>query len=253
MTTLFISDLHLQEERPAIGRAFLQLLENCGEDIEALYILGDFFEYWVGDDGITPFQGRIADALKQFSKNVAPVYFMHGNRDLLIGKEFAKKAGCTILPDPTVVDLYGEPTLLMHGDSLCTLDIAYQRFRRVTRNPIMRWLILHLPLSYRTSSIQKLRTNSQQQGPTKSREIMDVTPAEVERIMAKNRCKRLIHGHTHRPARHPMNIQGEAAERIVLGDWEQQGWLIRATPDSLELESFEIEETQPDASEKAAS
>ncbi|WP_426417497.1 UDP-2,3-diacylglucosamine diphosphatase [Aestuariirhabdus sp. LZHN29] len=240
MTTLFISDLHLQEDCPAISRAFFHLLENPGSDIEALYILGDFFEYWVGDDGTTTYQKKVIEALKRFSEKVAPVYFMHGNRDLLIGQKFAKEAGCSILPDPCVIDLYGTPTLLMHGDSLCTFDIAYQRFRRITRNPIVRWLVLHLPLSYRTSSIQKLRSRSQQQGPTKSREIMDVTQTEVERVMAQHNCQRLIHGHTHRPARHPLAINGASAERIVLGDWNQNGWLARATPQSLELESFPI-------------
>ncbi|RRJ84910.1 UDP-2,3-diacylglucosamine diphosphatase [Aestuariirhabdus litorea] len=240
MTTLFISDLHLQEECPAISRAFFDLLDSPGEGIEALYILGDFFEYWVGDDGMTPFQKEVAEAVKRFSEQVAPVYFMHGNRDLLIGKRFAREAGCTLLPDPCVINLYGQPTLLMHGDSLCTLDLAYQRFRRVTRNPVARWLILHLPLSYRIESIRKLRNRSREQGPTKSREIMDVTPAEVERVMTLFGCRLLIHGHTHRPARHPLRVRGEKAERIVLGDWGNHGWLLRASEQSLELEKFPI-------------
>ncbi len=240
MTTLFISDLHLQEERPEIARALLNLLADPGKNVEALYILGDFFEYWVGDDGITPFQDKIAHAVKKFSETFAPVYFMHGNRDLLIGNQFAHQAGCTILKDPCIIDLYGEPTLLMHGDSLCTLDVAYQRFRRATRNPIIRWLLLKLPLSYRISSIRKLRSNSAKQGPMKSRDIMDVTSDEVIKTMEKHNCQRLIHGHTHRPDRHTITVNGKPAERIVLGDWEKQGWILRSDDKSLELKSFPI-------------
>lgn len=227
MTVLLISDLHLEEERPDITRAFLHFLATRAADAEALYILGDFFEAWIGDDAMTPFQHDIARALRRLSDGGTRVFLMHGNRDFLIGQRFCREAGCTLLPDPSVVDLAGERVLLMHGDSLCTRDLAYMRLRRWLRNPLTLWLLRHLPLKTRHALARRLRKESQMQTRQKAAEIVDVTPEEIPRALRQYRARRLVHGHTHRPAEHTLVVEGEPATRIVLGDWDRQGWALQ--------------------------
>ncbi|MBM2598726.1 UDP-2,3-diacylglucosamine diphosphatase, partial [Pseudomonas sp. BDPW] len=179
MSVLFISDLHLEAERPDITRAFLSFLDERARRAEALYILGDFFEAWIGDDGMDAFQRSIAQSLRQVADGGTRIYLMHGNRDFLIGKAFCREAGCTLLPDPSVIDLYGEPVLLMHGDSLCTRDEAYMRLRRWLRNPLTLWVLRHLPLATRHKLARKLRKESRAQTRMKAVDIIDVTPEEV--------------------------------------------------------------------------
>ncbi len=224
---LLISDLHLQEERPDITRAFLDLLDGRARHAEALYILGDFFEAWIGDDAMTPFQTTICQALRALSDSGTQVYLMHGNRDFLIGEAFCQAAGCTLLSDPSVVQLGGEPVLLMHGDSLCTLDLAYMKMRRYLRNPVSLWILRHLPLSTRQKLARKLRSESKAQTRMKANDIVDVTPEEVPRVMAQYGVRTLVHGHTHRPAIHKLVVDEQPARRIVLGDWDRQGWAIQ--------------------------
>lgn len=226
MSVLFISDLHLEAERPDITRAFLSFLDERARRAEALYILGDFFEAWIGDDGMDAFQRSIAQSLRQVADGGTRIYLMHGNRDFLIGKAFCREAGCTLLPDPSVIDLYGEPVLLMHGDSLCTRDEAYMRLRRWLRNPLTLWVLRHLPLATRHKLARKLRKESRAQTRMKAVDIIDVTPEEVPRVMRRHGVRTLIHGHTHRPAEHPLDIDGQPARRIVLGDWDHQGWAL---------------------------
>ena len=224
---LLISDLHLEQERPDITRAFLHFLASRARQADALYILGDFFEVWIGDDAISPFQREIAQALRELSESGTRVYLMHGNRDFLLGKHFCREAGATLLPDPCLVEMGGERVLLMHGDSLCTLDVGYMKLRRWLRNPVSLFILRNLPLSTRHKLARKLRSESRAQTRMKASEIVDVTPEEVLRVMAEHGVRTLIHGHTHRPATHALQINGQAARRIVLGDWDKQGWALQ--------------------------
>ncbi len=231
MTIRFISDLHLEESRPDITDAFLAFLKDKAMGIEALYILGDFFEAWIGDDEQTLLQNRVADALREVSDSGTALYLMHGNRDFLIGEDFGNRCGAELLPDPTVVDLHGTPTLLMHGDSLCTADVEYQKFRANMRNEQWQQMFLQRPLADRQMVARQLREISMAKNQGKAETIMDVTPEEVVREMEHHRVQRLIHGHTHRPAIHPLTASGQPAWRIVLGDWDTHAWWLDVTGD----------------------
>jgi len=235
---LLISDLHLQEERPDITRAFVDLLDGRARHAEALYILGDFFEAWIGDDAMTPFQASICQALRALSDSGTQVFLMHGNRDFLLGQAFCKAAGCTLLADPSVVEMGGEPVLLMHGDSLCTRDLAYMKMRRYLRNPLSLWILRHLPLSTRQKLARKLRSESRAQTRMKANEIVDVTAEEVPRIMQQFGVRTLVHGHTHRPAIHKLVVGDQPARRIVLGDWDRQGWALQVDEQGFQLQPF---------------
>ncbi|MDX5372562.1 MAG: UDP-2,3-diacylglucosamine diphosphatase [Pseudomonadaceae bacterium] len=237
---LLISDLHLEEQRPDITRAFVHFLETRARQAEALYILGDFFEVWVGDDGMSPFQHDIARALRALSDAGTRIYLMHGNRDFLIGRSFCRLAGCTLLKDPCIAHFNGEPVLLMHGDSLCTLDKGYMKLRRLLRNPLSLFILRHLPLTTRRKLARKLRSESRAQTRMKAREIIDVTPDEVPRVMARHGVRTLIHGHTHRPAEHQLEVNGQSARRIVLGDWDRQGWALQVDEQGLHQAPFPL-------------
>ncbi|AEB58162.1 UDP-2,3-diacylglucosamine diphosphatase [Ectopseudomonas mendocina] len=237
---LLISDLHLEEKRPDITRAFLLFLATRARQAEALYILGDFFEVWIGDDGMTPFQHEIAGALRELSEAGTRIYLMHGNRDFLIGKRFCREAGCTLLSDPHKVQMGGESVLLMHGDSLCTLDIGYMKLRRWLRNPLSLLILRNLPLATRQKLARKLRNESRAQTRMKASEIVDVTPEEVVRVMIEHGVRTLIHGHTHRPAVHELKVKGQAARRIVLGDWDRQGWALQVDETGFNQAPFEL-------------
>jgi UDP-2,3-diacylglucosamine hydrolase len=219
MTTLFISDLHLRAEHPEKLALFKQLLTKAAQSADALYILGDLFEVWLGDDDATPPHPEILSALAHFSGQGKPLYVMHGNRDFLMRSRFESLTGCKLLPDVFVTEIYGQRALLMHGDLLCTLDVKYQALRRKVRNPLRQWLFLMMPLSMRTNMARRMRENSKQETQQKDQAIMDVTPSEVERVMAEHGVTLLIHGHTHRPAIHDFTVTGNPARRIVLGDW----------------------------------
>ncbi|MBU1330116.1 MAG: UDP-2,3-diacylglucosamine diphosphatase [Gammaproteobacteria bacterium] len=235
---LLISDLHLEEQRPDITRAFLDFLQHRAPAAEALYILGDFFEVWVGDDAISPFQREIATALRQLSDAGTRLYLMHGNRDFMLGKRFCREAGCTLLRDPSVVELEGHKVLLMHGDSLCTLDVGYMKLRRWLRNPLSLFVLRNLPLATRQRLARKLRERSQQQTRMKASAIVDVTPSVVPEVMAQHGVLTLIHGHTHRPAVHRLEVNDQPAQRIVLGDWDQQGWALQIDQQGFHLAPF---------------
>lgn len=234
--TYFISDLHLDCARPDVSRALVQFLlehRNC----DALYILGDLFEAWIGDDDDSPIATETAAAFKSFSDAGPDLYIMVGNRDFLLGEDFCTAAGATLLEDPSVVDLYGEPTLLMHGDSLCTADEEYQKFRLQARDPRWQAEVLSKSLEERRSLAAQLRGMSKEANSNKAEDIMDVTPEEVQSMMAAHGVNRLIHGHTHRPARH----KEPTGERWVLGDWDAEGWFIAASTDKIDLISFNIQ------------
>ena len=237
---LLISDLHLEEERPDITRAFLHFLDTRARQAEALYILGDFFEVWIGDDAMSPFQHGIAGALRRLSDSGTRLYLMHGNRDFLLGKAFCREAGCTLLGEPHTVELAGEKVLLMHGDSLCTRDIGYQKMRRLLRNPLSLFILRNLPLNTRHQLARKLRSESRSQTRMKASDIVDVTPAEVQRVMGRYGVKTLIHGHTHRPDVHALQVDGQPARRIVLGDWDKYGWALQVDNNGFNQSPFAL-------------
>lgn len=241
MSTLFISDLHLDESRPDISRAFFDFLATTAVNADALYILGDFFEAWIGDDAITPLSQQVCQALKALVEQGTPCFIMHGNRDFLIGEAFCQQSGCTLLPDPSVITLYGQATLLMHGDSLCTRDTDYIAFRQQARDPAFQQAFLSQGIPERIAFAKQLREQSKESNSNKSEDIMDVTPEEVTQIMASCNVQRLIHGHTHRPDVHALQINEKPAERIVLGDWEAYSWILTVNPDSsYSLDKFAI-------------
>lgn len=245
MTTLFISDLHLDASRPAITELFLEFLRQDAKDADALYILGDLFEAWVGDDDDSPLAATVANALHVVSEAGVPVYFIRGNRDFLLGDTYARRAGMRVLPDPAVIDLYGKPVLLMHGDLLCTDDTAYQTFRAQTRNPVWQQQFLAQPLAARLALAQQARAASQaHQSEMKEGDRMrfetvtDVTPATVDETLRQYGIDHLIHGHTHRPAIHSLEIGERSCQRIVLGDWYEQGSVLRVDEDGYLLETL---------------
>lgn len=228
MAVFFISDLHLSDSRPEINRVFFEFLRGPARQAESLYILGDLFEYWAGDDDLAdPFNESIAAALAEYSRAGPVLRFMHGNRDFLLGGEFAKACGGRLIDDPHTLDLFGTPTLLMHGDTMCTDDLDYQRFRAQVRNPAWQKDFLALPLEHRKRQIQAVRQTSESEKTRKAPEIMDVNPGAVEAELREHAYPRLIHGHTHRPARHVHRVDGRTCERWVLADWYQTGSYLR--------------------------
>jgi UDP-2,3-diacylglucosamine hydrolase len=223
-TTLFVSDLHLADERPEINTLFFRFMSEIAST-NALYILGDLFEYWVGDDQLDhdPLARAVADSLRRVSDSGTRIFFMHGNRDFLIGERFAREAGLTILPDPTLIKLYGQQVLLMHGDTLCTDDVAYQKFRAQTRTNEWKDATLAQPYKARQQLAQSIRTQSDTEKSQKAEEIMDVTEATVEEVFRQHHYPLMIHGHTHRPATHRLLIDDHVCERWVLADWHGRG------------------------------
>ncbi len=228
--TLFISDIHLAEERPAATERFARFLADVVPGAQALYILGDLFEYWVGDDGLAlDFPSRIAGLLRQAARDV-PTFFMHGNRDFLVASQFCAETGVRLIADPTVIDdLYGERALLMHGDTLCTDDHAYLAFRAKVRDPAWQAATLALPLEERMRMARAMRESSEGAKTGKAEAVMDVSPAAVESAFAAAGCRLMIHGHTHRPARHELTAGGRACVRWVLPDWYESGGYLEAS------------------------
>lgn len=229
MTTLFISDLHLEEKRPDIIEAFFDFLNTKACKAESLYILGDFFEAWIGDDENTPLQVSIKDALKKLTNSETQLFIMHGNRDFLMGQLFCEETGATLLSDPAIINLYGENVLLMHGDSLCSHDVEYIKFRKSMRNEEWQSMFLKRTLAERQLVAQQLRTISQAKNKGKTLEIMDVKPEDVVQAIKTANVATLIHGHTHRPAVHELEIEGKTCKRMVLGDWDKSVWYIEAS------------------------
>jgi UDP-2,3-diacylglucosamine hydrolase len=236
MATLFISDLHLDPARASSTALFEHYLAS--EEVrqaDALYILGDLVEAWIGDDDDAHLPQRIAVATRAVHEAGVPVYFMAGNRDFLLGPVFAERAGMTLLDDGVVHDVQGEPSLLMHGDVLCTDDLAYQAIRQQVRNPQWQAQLLSMPLDARRAIAAKARQDSQAHTSSTMESIMDVNADAVSAAMRHAGVTRLIHGHTHRPAVHHFALNGTPAQRIVLGDWYEQGSVLTVTRDSAEL------------------
>ena len=240
MTTLFVSDLHLDPERPAITELFGRFLDGEARDADALYILGDLFEAWVGDDDPSEAGTFVAARLKALADAGVPVCFIRGNRDFLLGDAYAKRAGMTILPDPAVILLQGEPTLILHGDLLCSDDTAYQQFRTQTRDPRWQAQFLAQPLDARLAFAAQARAASKARygelvSAGTAEVVGDVANDAVDALFATSGVRRMIHGHTHRPAIHD---EGEGNTRVVLGDWYEQGSVLRVGEDGVELASL---------------
>ncbi len=243
MTTLFISDLHLCAQRPAITRLFLDFLRRDAKDAEALYILGDLFEYWIGDEAVSRDEYRsIIDGLRTASSSGTPVFVMPGNRDFLMGPEFERQTGCQLLKDPTIVKLYDTQVLLMHGDSLCTDDREYQAFREVVRSESWMRSYLAKSLDERDALFREYREMSKLATAQKRPEIMDVNQQAVEAVMREHQVHDLIHGHTHRPGQHFFDLDGMRARRTVLGDWCDQGSVLRCGDNGRSLEPLPLEQ-----------
>jgi UDP-2,3-diacylglucosamine hydrolase len=234
--TLFIADLHLAEERPQASGRFFHFLDSIAAGADALYILGDLFEYWAGDDDVdAPLARQAAEKLKALAATGTPIYFMHGNRDFLLAQRYASASGMKLLDDPAVIDLYGERTVLTHGDKLCTDDVGYQRFRKLVRHPLTSRLLLALPLGWRHAMARSARSGSERAKTEKSYEIMDVNADEVAAVFRQSGALRMIHGHTHRPARHTLSIDGRLRERWVLPDWYGEGGYLACTARGCEI------------------
>lgn len=235
--TVFIADLHLDKRYPLAVKTFLRYLRSPeAQCADALYILGDLFEYWLGDDCVDATAEKVAAGLMHYTRSTStPIYFIHGNRDFLLGEDYAARCGMTILPEHHVIDLYGEQTLILHGDTLCTDDIAYQQFRRQTRNPQWQQKMLRLPGWIRQLKALQMRWRSKNANRKKTEAIMDTVPNTVQQFMHDFGVTQMIHGHTHRPAIHRWATNGTAYQRNVVGDWYTQGSVLVATPRNKQL------------------
>jgi len=241
MSSWFIADLHLDATRPGVMQCLFALLEQIEGRADALYILGDLFEYWIGDDALgTPhaavFQALVT-RLRHVSDSGVRLYFQHGNRDFLVGEQFAEATGCALLPEQQVIDLYGTPTLLLHGDTLCTDDVEYQQVRKLFRNPQWQQQFLALPLAERIRQAKAMRAQSRQSMQGKTEAILDVNQQAVEATLRSAGVTCMIHGHTHRPAVHDFLLDDLRVQRVVLGDWhEAKGSFLRMDADTMTLE-----------------
>ena len=230
--TYFIADLHLSENRPHLLALFRQFMQGQAPEAEKLYILGDLFDFWIGDDEQSDLISEVQQLIKHLTEQGVPCYFQHGNRDFLIGKKFANACGLTLLPTYQVIDLYGTPTLLCHGDTLCVDDVKYQHYRQKVHQKWRQWLFLHLPLKVRLKIAEKIRAKSRQDKQLKSTEIMDVNADFVQQMFAQFHVTQMIHGHTHRQKHHEIPPH---FHRIVLGDWGETSSLLEVTPHSIEF------------------
>lgn len=269
MATYFISDLHLHHSRPEVTELFFQFLIKEAKAADALYILGDFFEVWIGDESLDKHDTAVLSALSDFSKTGVPVYFMHGNRDFLIKEQFVKRTGCVLIEDPFLVEIYNKRLLLAHGDTLCTQDLSYQRFRRVVRSPLFKWLFLRIPFSLRKKIAGNVRTKSMEKKntlmentltennelenkkimyelfndafkePTHPEAYFDVSNDEVQNLLRKYNSYTLIHGHTHKPGIHTFELENQPAQRIVLGEWKpNESFILKLEPNRMQLFDF---------------
>lgn len=240
--TLFISDLHLDADNAAITQCFLNYVASA-QGCDALYILGDFFEVWVGDDDNNVLTDTVAKALSELAASGSKVYIMHGNRDFLLGNAYAQRCSAALIADPTVLEIYGQKMVLAHGDSLCTRDLEYMKFRKMVRSERWQNEFLERSLVERYMIAQQTRQQSKEQSSHKASDIMDVTPQEVLDLLHRSEVNILIHGHTHRPSVHKMRLQepingSDEAVRIVLGSWDSKGWALEFSASGYDLKHF---------------
>ena len=238
MSTLFISDLHLSGERENITELFITFLEKRASQADALYILGDLFEVWPGDDMIQPDYKESIIAMKRLADSGIPLFIMQGNRDFLMAERFTEVSGATLIEDPTLIDLYGTPTLLMHGDTLCTDDVEYQKFRSMVRDSHWKKDFLSKSPEERLAMTTKYRETSKTETANKNMDIMDVNQQTVATTLLEHNVNQLIHGHTHRPAMHEFTVNNKQMKRIVLGDWYEQGSVLVCDERGCQLEGI---------------
>lgn len=237
-SSLFISDLHLEPERETINRIFFDFLKQRAVKADALYILGDLFETWIGDDDLTDYNQQVITAFSEYSNKGKQLFFMHGNRDFLLGNEFMQQCGGQLLPDPSILELYGHKILLTHGDTLCTLDHEYQSFRETARSPQWQDTVLNKPLAERRAIAANMRAQSREKSMNKADNIMDVNPPDVLTLIEESKVKYLIHGHTHRPAVHTVTTSAGESTRIVLSDWDKSGHCLELNQSGFRIETF---------------
>ncbi|GAD79356.1 UDP-2,3-diacylglucosamine diphosphatase [Vibrio ezurae] len=233
MRTLFISDLHLTPSHTEMTEAFIRFMREDAPGADALYILGDLFEFWVGDDDDSPLNQTVINEIRTLVEAGTPCFFTQGNRDFLVGKTFEQKSGATLLNDETLIDLYGTPTLLLHGDTLCTDDVKYQKFRQKVHMKWLQWVYNHIPLSLRRKLVKKVQSNANDEKQNKSYDIMDVNQDAVMDAMQRHNAQLMIHGHTHRPNIHQLDEHN--MQRIVLGDWYKQTSVLEITKENTRL------------------
>ena len=238
MATLFISDLHLEAKRPEIGEQFLAFLAGPARDADALYVLGDLFEVWLGDDDPSPYYAQMKSAIRELADSGVPVFFMHGNRDFMIGGAFAAEAGVTLLSDPHPLELHGKKVLLSHGDALCTDDVEYQQVRVMTRNSEWQAMMMAKSIEERIAFALQSREKSMARHATMDEEIADVNQDAVEQTIQEHGVDVLLHGHTHRPAVHSFHVGDRPVRRIVLGDWYEQGSMVEWDKNGPRLEKL---------------
>jgi len=238
VSSLFISDLHLAKDRPETSARFVRFLETQARQAGAVYILGDLFEVWLGDDMILPDYQAAIRAMKALSDSGVALYLMHGNRDFFMGEHLMQLCGATLLDDPTVIELDGIPSLLLHGDTLCIDDLEYMKFRAMVRNPQWQNEVLAKSPEQRLALAKQFRDISKTETGNKRKDIMDVNQAEVERMFSEYKVQRLIHGHTHRPAIHDFELNGQPVQRMVLGDWSTQGSVLVCKNSQCQLETL---------------
>ena len=232
MSTLFISDIHLSPKTPKLTKLFINFLAQIPSTTKILYILGDLFELWIGDDDQSDFTKQISKALVQTD---VKTYIMHGNRDFLLGEKFMQQSGCQLIADPTIIDLYGNQTLLTHGDTLCLNDEAYLRFRKIVRKPFIKKCFLSLPLSFRQSIAKRIRSYSKHQHDMA---IGEVDPKAIQQLFDQHQVNHIIHGHIHQPTIHYTNLTGTIQQRIVLSDWGKSGNYLLIDKTGFRLTSF---------------
>lgn len=240
---LFISDLHLTPERPFMIELFVRFVNERAILAKSLYILGDFFEYWIGDDDPAPGLESVFEAFNTLKKHNIPVYFMHGNRDFLISSDFEKRSHCQLIADPTKISINNTDIVLLHGDSLCTKDIKYQEFKKLVRSAAWQKEFTEQSIKERNDIVEKLRTSSQSETSSKAEEIMDVEQTAVEELFTSNNVTFMIHGHTHRPDIHKFQLNNNTATRIVLGDWYEHGSVLSIATNTKNIE-YKLESFQ---------
>jgi len=238
---LFISDLHLSPERPEIIQLFVQFMTHQASTAHSLYILGDFVEYWLGDDDAAEGLSEVFSCMKQQADNGLKIFLMHGNRDFLMGEALAQRTGCTLINEPYIAKFNATPVLLMHGDTLCTDDVRYQQFRSQLRSQQWKDDFLSRPLAEREKIAQGLRNQSKEETQSKAEDIMDANADAVIRAFNEHNVALMIHGHTHRPDVHDLVVNEKPVKRIVLGDWYSQGSVLEfSDPEHFELKGIAI-------------
>jgi UDP-2,3-diacylglucosamine hydrolase len=240
MTTLFISDLHLSPTHPEITEGLFHFLEKYAYQAEKVYVLGDLFDFWIGDDDNSPFSRFIIEAFKDLTDSGVKCYFTYGNCDFLVNKRFSKETGIELLPEVTKIDLYGTPAILLHGDTLCLEDVKYQEFRRKVHQPWLQKLFLCVPLFLRKKIVKNVQNKTRSDKQKKSLNIMDVTQSEVTRVMESYDAPLMIHGHTHRPAQHDVQLSNAVGKRVVLGDWYTHGYILSYSESGQEIITFPL-------------